>query len=286
MTLARRQRLPPTIASAGPIFWPAAGAVNLLNLSLLVRHASGAAGAQRRARRARQLCAAARLLHARGASARQWLGLPCSPLSANRSDIAARERLSDSPDTARDCKTAPKRAACWCVKRCGIELSGALARYTHRCAVIDDENSQIRDRTGGSPPAVSRSAASFSTSIPQFSQHRRMVRGHPCRRAAAQGPALLPSARRKFGNRIHRLCLGAEPARGSVGRAGPPPADHASCSTRRPDGRYEPKGQRACIERCQIGMVLTKKAGQCPAFFNSLKARLISCRPSPCPALP
>src|SRR6185312_11183580 len=43
-----------------------------------------------------------------------------------------------------------------------------------------------------------------------------------------QGPAILPPIRRKRGNRIHRLRLGAEFAARHVGRAAAPPAGAAS----------------------------------------------------------
>src|SRR5215467_8914277 len=51
-----------------------------------------------------------------------------------------------------------------------------------------------------------------------------MVRVDPGRSPAAQGSAVLPPVRRERGDRIHRLCVGAESLARHVRRAGAPPA--------------------------------------------------------------
>ena len=55
---------------------------------------------------------------------------------------------------------------------------------------------------------------------PQFNNTEEWYRGDPQGSAPAQGSALLPPARRELRDRIHRVCVRAEPARGRIGRAG------------------------------------------------------------------
>ena len=52
----------------------------------------------------------------------------------------------------------------------------------------------------------------------------------PAESAPAQGPAVLSPVRRERGDRIRRLCLGAEPAARQFGRADPPSAGRGRCS--------------------------------------------------------
>src|SRR3954447_6784179 len=79
---------------------------------------------------------------------------------------------------------------------------------------------QIPDRTDRSPPDlfVPRRDLRYRSGI---QQHRGMVALDPGGRPAAQGPALLSSARREFRIRIRRLCLGAEPVAGRFRRTDP-----------------------------------------------------------------
>src|SRR5690348_12373149 len=60
-----------------------------------------------------------------------------------------------------------------------------------------------------------------------------MVPGDPGRGAAAQGSAVLSSVRRERRDRVHRLCVGAEPAAGQLRGAGPSPTGRRGLRPRR-----------------------------------------------------
>src|SRR5947209_9674839 len=84
-----------------------------------------------------------------------------------------------------------------------------------------DANRKIPDRTDRSPPGffVPGRDLRYRSGV---QQHRGMVALDPGGRAAAQGPAVLSLARRKFRVGVRRLCLGAEPSAGRLRRADPP----------------------------------------------------------------
>src|SRR5262245_27043880 len=57
---------------------------------------------------------------------------------------------------------------------------------------------------------------------PQFNNTEEWWAGNPGGDPSAQGPAVLSSVRRKFGDRIHRLCVGTESSSRYLRRANPP----------------------------------------------------------------
>ena len=81
----------------------------------------------------------------------------------------------------------------------------------------------IQSRPGGPAPPVSvpRRGLRYRSGIQQY---RGVVPIHPGRGAPAQGPAVLSSVRGERGERVHRLCVGAESAAGHFRRAGAPSA--------------------------------------------------------------
>ena len=167
----------------------------------------------------------------------------------------------------------------------GLNLHAALRQIAFKGAdMIGMKTAKFSDRPGGAPPAVSVSRRDLRRRS-GVQQHRGMVPVDPRRGAAAQGSALLPPARREFGNRVHRLCLRAEPARRQRRRAAvTAPADRASsstsCRTAATRRRAAPSTERR-RPRDQ-----TKKRDRCPAFLDAESFAPISWRSSPCPALP
>src|SRR6476620_12526650 len=79
---------------------------------------------------------------------------------------------------------------------------------------------QVSDRSDRPPPGVfvPRRDFRYRSGIQQY---RGVVVVDPRGGSASQGPAVLSPARGKFGVRIRRLCLRAEPAAGRFRRADP-----------------------------------------------------------------
>src|SRR5262245_4465861 len=123
---------------------------------------------------------------------------------------------------------------------------------------------QIPDRPDRPPPglSVSRRDLRHRSGV---QQHRRMVRVDPGRSPAAQGSAVLSPVRRECGDRVHRLCVGAESAARHVRRAGAPPTGCRGVRERRvgqlsPPQRGSQLDRTSTIAGCATGNGATEKA--------------------------
>src|SRR5262245_52004086 len=140
---------------------------------------------------------------------------------------------------------------------------------------------QIPDRPDRPPPGLSVSWRDLRHRS-GIQQHRRMVRVDPRRSPAAQGSAVLSPVRRERGDRVHRLCVGAESVARHVRRAGAPPAGGRGVRERRV-GQLSPPQRGSQLDRTRT--IAARTIASCATGNGATEKAPFAMAPLDCPTV-